>query len=811
MFSNKTGFKKDFKKAIASQFGKSLEAASVEDCCAALSKIVRDELTERWVNTNNLYKTRDTRQVYYFSLEFLMGQCLESHLIYLGVRDICAEGLNELGLDFKKILAAEPDAGLGNGGLGRLAACFLDSMASMGLPGHGCGIRYRHGLFVQEILNGYQVELADGWLREKSSWEIRKPDKAVLVEYNGHVVSDVDDKGELHFRTVNTMRVRAMPYDIPVPGYKNNTVNTLRLWRAESVEEELDFASFSRGDYMGARLNSYLAESISEVLYPDDSNYQNRVLRLKQQYFLCSAGLQSIIRTYLSKQGRDLHKFADLICIQINDTHPALAVPELMRLLMDDCGLGWDEAWSLTTRTIAYTNHTIMPEALEKWPVDTMRELLPRVYMIIEEINRRFCAELAEVYPGEPERWGRMAVIGDGVVRMAHLAIVGSFSVNGVAAVHSELLKNVVLKDFSEYYPQKFNNKTNGITHRRWLLKSNPELSAFITEAIGLPWVSDPARLSRLAGLKDDAAALQKLEGIKRRNKEKLAAYIKERNGVVVNPDAIFDVQVKRIHGYKRQLMNLLHILHLYDKLRNGQEIGTPRVFLMAGKAAPSYYFAKNVIKLANEIANAINRDPICKDKLSLVFLANYGISAAERIFPGAEVSEQISTASKEASGTSNMKFMMNGAVTLGTSDGANIEIFDAVGEENGFRFGMPVEEVLAYYANGGYNPHNVLDADPRLRGVFMLLRGNLSDHLPADEFINIICSLLDYGDEFFVLRDFDAYVKAQEDISNAYTDRKRWNRMSLMNIAHSGIFASDNTIRQYADEIWRITPPLGK
>lgn len=807
MFSNRTAFKKDFKKAIASQFGKSLENASAEDCCAALSKIVRDELTERWVNTNNLYQSRDTRQVYYFSLEFLMGQCLESHLIYLGVRDICEDGLRELGLDFSKILAAEPDAGLGNGGLGRLAACFLDSMASMGLPGHGCGIRYRHGLFVQEILNGYQVELADGWLREKSSWEMRKPDKSVLVDFNGHVVSVADENGELHYHTVNTMRVRAMPYDIPVPGYKNNTVNTLRLWRAESVEEEIDFASFSRGDYMGARLNSYLAESISEVLYPDDSNYQNRVLRLKQQYFLCSAGLQSIIRTYLSKQGRDLRKFADLVCIQINDTHPALAVPELMRLLMDECGLGWDESWSVTTRTIAYTNHTIMPEALEKWPVDTMKELLPRVYMIIEEINRRFCADLMEVYPDDQERWSRMAIIGDGVVRMAHLAIVGSFSVNGVAAVHSELLKNVVLKDFNDYYPQKFNNKTNGITHRRWLIKSNPELSDFITEAIGVSWVSDPAALIQLEGLKDDAAALQKLEDIKRRNKEKLAAYIQTRNGVSVNPDAIFDVQVKRIHGYKRQLMNLLHILHLYDRLRNGKEIGTPRVFIMAGKAAPSYYFAKNVIKLANEIANAVNHDPLCKDKLSLIFLANYGISAAERIFPGAEVSEQISTASKEASGTSNMKFMMNGAVTLGTSDGANIEIFDAVGDENAFRFGLTVEEVLSYYAHGGYNPHNVMEADPRLRSVFMLLQGNLSEHLPADEFINIICSLLDYGDEFFVLRDFDAYAKAQKDISAAYADRRRWNRMSLMNIAHSGIFASDNTIRQYAKELWRINP----
>ncbi|MDR1668713.1 MAG: glycogen/starch/alpha-glucan phosphorylase [Oscillospiraceae bacterium] len=816
MFLNEKAFIKDFKKVLASQYGKSLETASYEDYCTALSKMVRDELTERWVHTSNIYRTRETRQVYYFSLEFLMGQCLESHLIYLGLRDICEKGFAEMKLDFQKILAAEPDAGLGNGGLGRLAACFLDSMASLRLPGHGCGIRYRHGLFVQKITDGQQVEIADGWLREKSVWEIRKPDKAVVVLFNGRVVSEADENGELHFETVDATPVRAIPYDIPVPGYNNNTVNTLRLWRAESMEQEIDFTSFSRGDYIGARLNSYLAESISEVLYPDDSNYQNRVLRLKQQYFLCSAGLQSIIRTYRGKdKTRDLRGFADLVCIQINDTHPALAVPELMRLLMDEHGLGWNEAWSVTTRTIAYTNHTIMPEALEKWPVDTMRELLPRIYMIIEEINRRFCAELAEVYPGEEERWSRMAVIGDGVVRMAHLAIVGSFSVNGVAAVHSEILKTVVLKDFNEYYPQKFNNKTNGITHRRWLIKSNPELAGFISETIGAAWIDDPSLLVQLAELKDDAAALQKLEAIKRRNKEKLAAYIVERNAVSVDPDAIFDVQVKRIHGYKRQLMNLLHILHLYDRLRNGSDIGAPRVFLMAGKAAPSYYFAKNVIKLANVIASVVNNDPVCKGKLSLIFLANYGISSAERIFPGAEVSEQISTASKEASGTSNMKFMMNGAVTLGTSDGANIEIFDAVGDENGFRFGLGVEEVLSYYAHGGYNPHSVMESDPRLRSVFRLLQGGLNEHMPpnehhisSDEFINIVCSLLDYGDEFFVLQDFDAYVKAQKDISEAYADRRRWNRMSLINIAHSGIFASDNTIRQYANELWRISAP---
>ncbi|MCL1806190.1 MAG: glycogen/starch/alpha-glucan phosphorylase [Oscillospiraceae bacterium] len=809
MFTNKKVFKEQFKHTVASQFAKPLEDSTVHDQCAALARLVRTALTERWVNTNKMYLKRETRQVYYFSLEFLMGQCLESHLIYLGWRDVCEEGLHELGINLDDVLAAEPDAGLGNGGLGRLAACFLDSMASMGYPGHGCGIRYRHGLFTQRIVDGYQVELADGWLRERNDWEIRKSDKEVFVDFNGQVVSEQGEDGEYHFRTENTQRVRAVPHDVPVPsyGYKNNIVNTLRLWKAESVEDGFNFASFSRGDYVGATLNSYLAESISEVLYPDDSNYQNRVLRLKQQYFLCSAGLQSIVRRYLKNTQHRLSQFAEKVCIQINDTHPALAVPELMRLLMDVGNMGWDDAWAITTKTIAYTNHTILPEALEKWPCDTMRELLPRVYMIIEEINRRFCEDLAKQYPGDTGRWSRMAIIGDGVVRMAHLAIVGSFSVNGVAAVHSELLKNVVLKDFYELWPHKFSNKTNGITHRRWLIKSNPELTDFINDAIGSLWIDDPMRLTDLERLKDDAAALHKLEGIKHRNKEKLAEFIRINNDLTVDPAAIFDVQVKRIHGYKRQLLNLLHVLYLYNKIMNGEDIGAPRVFIVAGKAAPSYYFAKNVIKLANEMSAVISRDPRCKGKLSLVFLANYGISIAERIFPAAEVSEQISTASKEASGTSNMKFMMNGALTLGTADGANIEIFQHVGEENGFLFGMTVDEVLAYYANGNYNPHQVLAHDPRLQQCTELLRGKLCPSLPGDEFINILCSLFDYGDEFFVLGDFDSYVKAQEKVSDTYADRTAWNRMSLMNIARSGVFASDNTIRQYAEEIWKIEP----
>ncbi|MCL2003991.1 MAG: glycogen/starch/alpha-glucan phosphorylase [Oscillospiraceae bacterium] len=813
-------FKARFEDAFVNQFAKPLAESSAAEQYSALATLVRTELTKCWIETNKRYHANDARQVYYFSLEFLMGQCLESHLIYLGWRGVCEEGLSsfskELGLpfDFDKILASEPDAGLGNGGLGRLAACFLDSLAAMGYPGHGCGIRYRHGLFTQEIVNGYQVEIADGWLREKNDWEIRKPDKAVIVEFNGRVVYEPCEDGGYRFRLEDTQKVRAVPHDVPIPcfgctydGQTNGAVNTLRLWKAEAETEGFNFQSFSRGDYVGATITKYLAESISEVLYPDDSTYQNRVLRLKQQYFMCSAGLQSILRHYLKDKRRALSDFADKVCIHINDTHPALAVPELMRLLMDGERLSWDEAWSITTRAIAYTNHTILPEALEKWPVETMRDLLPRVYLIIEEINRRFCAELMVRFPDDPDRWSRMAIIGDGVVRMAHLAIVGSFSVNGVAAVHSELLKNVVLKDFYELTPHKFSNKTNGITHRRWLVKSNPELTAFITETLkGAQWMEKPLLLKDLEAFKDDGAALDRLDAIKLHNKKRLAKFIKEYNDAVIDPSAIFDVQVKRIHGYKRQLMNLLHIIYLYNRIMAGEDIGAPRVFIMAGKAAPSYYFAKNVIKLANELSAVIAREPRCKDKLSLVFLRNYGISIAERIFPAAEVSEQISTASKEASGTSNMKFMMNGALTLGTADGANIEIFDLVGEENGFLFGMTVEDVLSYYKNGGYDPRRVFESDPRLKACVAFLRSSVHSG-PSDEFINILNSLFDYGDEFFVLGDFDAYVKAQERVCAAYADRRKWSRMSLINIAQSGVFSSDNTISQYAEEIWKIKP----
>jgi starch phosphorylase len=807
MFADKAGFIRAFTRKMSSMFGKSLEEASNRDRYAALASIVRDEINERWVNTNKGYLNRSNRQVFYFSLEFLLGRFLESNLLYLGLRDVCEEGLKDLNLDLQTLIEVEPDAGLGNGGLGRLAACFLDSIASMALPGHGNGIRYRHGLFNQKIVDGYQVELPDNWLRETNIWEIRKPDKAVEVRFGGNVYAETLPDGSLRFHHENYQPVLAVPYDIPIVGYRNSSVNTLRLWSAECVDTAFDFANFSRGDYVNAMANSYSVEAISEVLYPDDSTYKNRILRLKQQYFFVSAGLQSIVRRFKKKNAHEVRELDRYVCVQINDTHPALAVPELMRILLDNEGLEWDEAWRLTTHIIAYTNHTIMPEALEKWPTDIFNSLLPRIAMIVEEINRRFCLELMSVYPNDSARVARMSIIWDGMVRMANLAVVGSFSVNGVAAVHSELLKTEVLRDFYEYYPQKFNNKTNGITQRRWLQKSNPALSAFITESIGEGWLREPLQLRHLKSFENDTQALIKLHDIKRKNKERLAEIILAHNDLTVDPDSIFDVQVKRIHAYKRQLLNLMHVLHLYYRLQDGEDIGVPRTFIMAGKAAPSYYYAKNIIKLAKDISALLARTPSCRGKLALVFLENYGVALAEYIFPASEISEQISTASKEASGTSNMKFMMNGAVTIGTGDGANIEIREQVGDDNYIDFGLSVAEVLEYYSKGSYSSQQYYNNDPRIKRVVNAIRSGISPTTPSAEFETVVRSLLDYNDEFFVLRDFDAYVTAQERVQRLYADARAFDRMSLVNIAGSGVFSSDNTISRYAKEIWHIDP----
>jgi starch phosphorylase len=792
---------------MSSMFGKALEEASLADKYITLASMIRDTINERWVRTNESYLEQETRQVYYFSLEFLLGRFLESNLLYLDICDTVRQGLSEMGIDLEDLIESEPDAGLGNGGLGRLAACFLDSLASQALPGHGCGIRYKYGLFAQKIIDGYQVELPDNWLRETNAWEIRKPDKAAIVKFGGRIKTVSDEKKSPRFEHVDYLPVKAVPYDMPIPGYRNGTVNTLRLWSAEVVDNEFDFSSFSRGDYINAVSNRYAVEAISEVLYPDDSNYKNRQLRLKQQYFFVSAGLQSIVRRYKKKK-LDIHRLADHIAVHINDTHPALAVPELMRILMDEEGLGWDEAWRMTTRIVAYTNHTIMPEALETWPYEVFRDLLPRIMMIVEEINARFCARLQKAYPGEPERVRRMAIISDGVIKMANLAVVGAFSVNGVAEVHSQLLQNSVMRELYEFFPKKFNNKTNGVTHRRWLIKANPGLSSLLSETLGTPLAHQPEKLADLMAHADDKALGEQLRLVKRANKERLAAFIQRAVGVTVDPDSLFDVQVKRIHAYKRQLLNALHVLHLYNQLRDDPDLDiVPRTVIIAGKAAPSYYYAKNIIKFINELAVLINGDPRVNDRLKVVFLENYGIQMAELIFPAADLSEQISTASKEASGTSNMKFMMNGAVTIGTDDGANIEIRAAVGDDNFFPFGLSVGEVLRYYREGGYSAAALAASDQRLSRLIRQLQGELFPRLPQDEFHNIVRSLLDYNDEFFVLRDFGSYAAAQARVDAAFRDRAAWQRMSLVNIAQSGRFSSDRTIGLYASEIWKLTP----
>ena len=806
MFESKKQFIKAYNHRCMSQLSKTLEESTNVDKYVVLASMVCDEINEQWVNTNNYYLKNSERQVYYFSLEFLVGKFLESNLLALGLEKICRSGLSELGIDLDDLIKCEPDPALGNGGLGRLAACFLDSLAATGFPGHGNGIRYKYGLFRQQIIDGYQVELPDNWLNQRNPWEIRKAEKAVVVKLGGNVRTETDDDGKHSFVHENYLSVLAVPYDMPIVGYNNTTVNTLRLWSAESIRDYFDFASFSRGDYMNAVSGKYSVEAISEVLYPDDSNYSNRLLRLKQQYFFVSAGIQSIIRRFKLKH-KDLSLLPQKVVIHINDTHPALAVPELMRILLDDENYSWDNAWDITTRIIAYTNHTIMPEALEKWPIDLFMELLPRIYMIVEEINRRFVNLLTILYPSDQDRVSRMAIIADGSVRMANLAVVGSFSVNGVAAVHTELLKTVVMNDFYDCYPYKFNNKTNGITHRRWLIKANPTLSQLITDAIGKKWITNPTKLEELKAFTNDAAFKKKLEQVKLAGKERLAQYIRNNHDIIVDPASIFDVQVKRIHAYKRQLLNALHIQHLYNELKDNPNMEmTPRTFIFAGKAAPSYYYAKTVIKYINELAHLINSDKTISDKLKLIFLENYNVSLAELIFPASDISEQISTASKEASGTGNMKFMMNGAVTIGTNDGANIEIRELVGDENFILFGLDVERVLDYYTKGGYNSRKVYENNDHIRRLLnQISECSIFRNSACDDFSSITRSLLDYNDEFFVLEDFESYVEAQQTVSKLYKKRSKWLSMSLENIAMSGHFSSDNTIRQYASEIWKL------
>ncbi len=804
MVITKEEFKEDFIKKLRTERAKNIKEANPWDKYIALGNLIRDYITENWVRTNEEYVNEEKKQVYYLSMEFLMGRILENNLMNLGIKKICEEGLKDLGIDLSEIEKMEQDQGLGNGGLGRLAACFLDSMASLNISGHGCGIRYKYGLFDQKIIDGYQVEFPDKWLHQENIWEIKKPGKSIIVKFGG-TIEEVKDSNKLDFEHCNYESILAVPYDTPIVGYGNKVVNTLRLWSAEGIKKELDYDSFNKGEYTKAFEEKFSAESISHILYPDDSIETGKILRLKQEYFFVSAGIQSIVRSF-KKLGKSMYQFDKYVAIHINDTHPALAVPELMRILMDDEGLGWDDAWNITRHAISYTNHTIMAEALEKWDIAIFKSLLPRIFMIVEEINERFCKELWNTkYAGDFEKISKMAIVSDGLVKMAHLAIVGSYSINGVAKLHTEILKKQELKDFYEVYPQRFNNKTNGITHRRWLLNSNPKLSNLITETIGEEWIKSPKSLLKLLQFNKDSIFQQKIHKIKQDNKRLLADMIKAKNGIEIDPNSIFDVQAKRIHEYKRQVLNVFHIMYLYNELIENPDLDMhPRTFIFAGKAAPGYHIAKQIIKLINTLAEKINNDTRIKNKIKVVFIENYGVSLAELIIPATNVSEQIATTTKEASGTGNMKFMMNGAITVATLDGANVEIENAVGSENIIIFGLKEKEIFELYENRSYRSVDLYNNDLGLKRVVDQL---IDGFFPVnqDEFLILFDSLLKYNDEYFVLKDFQEYVNAHKQINELYKDQQKWLEMSISNIAHSGIFSTDNTIDKYAREIWRV------
>lgn len=801
----KEEIKNDYLKRLTFTFAEDISQATLEHKYFALGKLIKDYLTEKWAETNKIYRERKVKQTYYFSMEFLIGRLLETNLINLGIRDLCEEALKELGINFNELVSYEEDAGLGNGGLGRLAACFIDSMASLSLPAHGNGIRFKHGLFKQKIENGYQVEQLDDWLKKDFVWEIKRADKSVDVRFGGNVyLKEVN--GKLVPVYENPEIIRAVPYDVPVPGYQTMNVNTLRLWSADMPEKPINLSTLQRGEYLSYLEQRYSVEEISQVLYPDDTSLEGKRLRLKQEYFFTSAGIQSIVRNFL-KLGEPITELHDYVAIHINDTHPAVAVAELMRILLDDYELDWDTAWRITVKTCAYTNHTIMAEALEKWDVNVFKKLLPRIYMIIEEINRRFCQEVADRYYNDWGKVNNMSIIQYNNIKMANLAIVGSHSINGVAWLHTEILKNRELKDFYEMYPDRFNNKTNGITHRRWLVKANRPLTDLFIELYGgsEDWLKDTSSMKKLLEYKDDKKILKRLAQIKADKKLEMAKFVKEQYGITIDPKSIFDVQVKRLHAYKRQLLNLFHIMYLYNELKANPNLDiVPRTFFFGAKAAPGYSLAKQVIKLINTVAEKINNDKSIKGKIKVVFLENYGVSLAEKIIPAGDVSEQISTASKEASGTGNMKFMMNGAITLATLDGANVEIDQAVGRDNIVVFGLTSQEVMHYNAFGGYNMRDVFDNDPRLQKIIDQITNGYYG-VNSSEFSMILDDLFNKNDEFFVLKDFDAYVKAQEKIDRLYRDQEKWQQMCLINIANSGIFSSDNTIRRYADEIWNI------
>ncbi len=796
MFSNKENFKTYFLQKLEMTYGKPFEDCTNSDHFQTLGHMIREYVSGDWINTNELYRRNKGKQVYYLSIEFLLGRLLHHNLINLGIDKVVEEGFADLGIDLSDIEEIECDAGLGNGGLGRLAACFLDSLATLNLPGHGFGIRYKHGLFEQKIVDGYQLELPEQWLRHGQVWEVRKEDLAVDISFWGHVDS-YDKDGKLQFRHLNAETVTAVPHDIPVIGYNSSTVNTLRLWNAEP-------ASLLAKDVADIMKYKRETEAISEFLYPDDAHDEGKILRLKQQYFLVSSSLQSIIKDY-KQQYKDIKDFHEHVSIHVNDTHPVLAIPELMRILIDKEGLSWNDAWTITTGAISYTNHTTLSEALEKWPISIFQPLLPRIYMIINEINERFCQQLWDIYPGDFNRIENMAIIAHGMVKMAHLALVGSHSVNGVAEIHTEILKKREMAEFYQIFPEKFNNKTNGITHRRWLIKSNPKLTSLISNTIGTEWIETPSNLEKLLAYKQDSSFLEQLSTVKQENKQKLATIIKDSNGIIVDPHSIFDIQVKRLHAYKRQLLNVLHIIHLYNRLKENPSLPiTPRTFVFGAKASPGYYYAKKIIKLINAVAEKINQDKTIEDKLKVVFLENYRVSLAEHIFPAADVSEQISTASKEASGTGNMKFMINGALTVGTLDGANIEMRDLVGDENIFIFGMNPDQVLELYKNGGYKSAEYYHHDKRIHQVIdQLKNGFFSTNI--NEFEPIVDSLLTENDQYFLLKDFHSYASVQEAVDKAYQDKQKWLEKCTVNIAKAGHFSSDRTIKEYAEEIWNI------
>lgn len=798
---NKEKFKSDYKKKYLELYGEELKNGNNLYRYETLGCLIRDYIASSWVDTNKRYNEEGVKQVYYFSMEFLMGRLLGDALLNLGIRDICRDALAELSINLDDLEEFENDQGLGNGGLGRLAACFLDSMASLNIAGHGCGIRYKYGFFEQKIINNTQVEVPDSWLREGNVWEARKLSKAEIVKFGGEVrIENIN--GRNVFTHINYQPVLAVPYDTPIVGYENDVVNTLRLWSAETVNNEFDFSSFSRGEFLKAIEYKNSVEAISQVLYPDDSVYEGKLLRLKQEYFFVSAGIQAIIR-HFKKLGGNIENLDEKIAIHINDTHPALAIPELMRILVDEEELSWDVAWRITNNTMAYTNHTILSEALEKWPIDMFKKLLPRIYMIVEEINERFCAELWNKYTGQWDKISKMAIIADGYVRMANLCIVGGHSVNGVAKLHTEILKKQEMSDFYYMYPKKFNNKTNGITHRRWLLKSNPELTNLLKETIGESFIKHPTDMIEFKKYADDKIVQEKLARIKLNNKRKLAKVIQDTKGVIVDLNSIFDVQVKRIHAYKRQSLNCLKIMHLYNELlENPDKDMIPRTFIFGGKAAPAYHLAKNTIELISRLGEKINNDPRIKGKIKVILLDNYRVSLAEKIIPATDLSEQISTTTKEASGTSNMKFMMNGAITIATLDGANVEIRDEVGDENIIIFGMSKDEVLNYYRNGGYSSYDYYKNDYRIQRVIEDLRNGkyASD---TQRFNDIYQNLMTYNDEFFVLKDFDSYIDASNKVDAMYRDIHRWQKICAINIAHSGIFSSDRTISEYATGIW--------